>query len=36
LAAAHPALHRQLRGFYGVDPRHWQGVTPRLGIASKS
>jgi hypothetical protein len=28
LAAAHPALHQQLRGFYGVDPRQWQGVTP--------
>ena len=35
LAAAHPALHRQMRGLYGVDPRHWQGTTPRLGIASK-
>lgn len=33
LAAAHPALHGQLRGFYGVDPRHWQGVTPQLGVA---
>lgn len=30
LAAAHPALHQQLRGFYGVDPRHWQAVTPLL------
>jgi hypothetical protein len=30
LAAAHPALHQQLRGFYGVDPRHWQAVTLRL------
>jgi Mlc titration factor MtfA (ptsG expression regulator) len=33
LAAAHPGLHGQLRSFYGVDPRHWQGVTPRLDIA---
>lgn len=30
LAAAHPQLHEQLRGFYGVDPRHWRGVTPML------
>jgi Mlc titration factor MtfA (ptsG expression regulator) len=30
LAAAHPALHEQLRGFHGVDPRHWRAVTPDL------
>ncbi len=30
LAAAHPALHGQLRGFYGVDPREWRAVTPRI------
>lgn len=30
LAAAHPALHEQLRGFYGVDPRHWRDVTAQL------
>jgi hypothetical protein len=30
LAAAHPRIHEQLRGFYGVDPRHWQGTTPLL------
>jgi Mlc titration factor MtfA (ptsG expression regulator) len=23
LAAAHPALHGELAGYYGVDPRHW-------------
>ncbi len=23
LAAAHPALHAELAGYYGVDPRHW-------------
>jgi MtfA peptidase len=35
LAAAHPALHQQLRGFYGFDPRHWRAVTPlmRPGLA---
>ncbi len=31
LAAAHPALHQQLRSFYGVDPRHWRAVTAGLG-----
>jgi MtfA peptidase len=30
LAAAHPALHEQLRGFHGVDPRQWRAVTPTL------
>ncbi len=30
LAQAHPALHEQLRGFYGVDPRLWRAVTPVL------
>jgi len=30
LAAAHPALHEQLRGFHGVDPRQWRAVTPDL------
>lgn len=30
LAAAHPALYAQLRGFHGVDPRHWRAVTPIL------
>ncbi len=30
LAQAHPALHEQLRGFYGVDPRLWRAVTPLL------
>lgn len=30
LAAAHPALHEQLREFHGVDPRQWRAVTPDL------
>jgi Mlc titration factor MtfA (ptsG expression regulator) len=30
LAAAHPALHEQLRGYHGVDPRQWRAVTPDL------
>jgi hypothetical protein len=30
LAAAHPALHEQLRGFHGLDPRQWRAVTPDL------
>lgn len=34
LAAAHPALHAQLRGFYGVDPAHWRAVTPVLQTAT--
>ena len=36
LAAAHPALHAELRGFYGVDPRHWRATTPLLHAASRA
>jgi MtfA peptidase len=30
LAGAHPALHAQLRRFYGVDPSDWRATTARL------
>lgn len=36
LAAAHPALHAELRAFYGVDPRHWRATTPLLRNASRA
>ncbi len=26
LAMQHPALHAELAGYYGVDPRHWQSL----------
>lgn len=30
LAQQHPALFRELQGFLGVDPRHWQDTTAQL------